>query len=459
MIETFKNIANVPDLRRRVAFTFAMLAVYRVGSWIPSPGVDPSALEEFFREQGDSLLGLVNLFSGGNLGRLTIFALGIMPYISASIILQLLTVIWPYLEKLSKEGEMGRKKITQYTRYGTVVLSIVQGSGIAVWAQNAIPQAVPNPGIGFVVMTVITLTTGTAFIMWLGEQITERGIGNGISLIIFAGIVVGLVPAIHQTGQDVVRGSRDILQILFLLVMMVIVIAFVVFVERAQRRIPVQYARRVVGRRTYGGMSTHLPLKVNTGGVIPVIFASSILSIPQMLASFGGLDQIPWIRAILRQVDFNAPLYNVFYFATIIFFCYFYTSIIFNPVDVADNLKKYGGFIPGIRPGRRTAEHIDRILSRITLGGAVYLALVALLPTFLITGVNVVMIPGVGPTLNRIMPEWMTQGLGVPFYFGGTSLLIVVGVSMDTVQQVESQLIMRHYDGFLKGTRVRGRRG
>jgi len=459
VIETIKNIANVPDLRKRVGFTLALLAVYRVGSWIPSPGVDPAALEEFFREQGDSLLGLVNLFSGGNLGRLTIFALGIMPYISASIILQLLTVIWPWLEKLSKEGEMGRKKITQYTRYGTVVLSIIQGAGIAVWAQNAIPQAVPNPGVWFVVMTVITLTTGTAFIMWLGEQITERGIGNGISLIIFAGIVVGLVPAIIQTSQDVVRGQRSLFQILFLLAMMVIVIGVVVFVERAQRRIPVQYARRVVGRRTYGGMSTHLPLKVNTGGVIPVIFASSILSIPQMLASFGGLDQIPWVREVLRQLDFNTPLHNILYFAAIIFFCYFYTSIIFNPVDVADNLKKYGGFIPGIRPGRRTAEYIDRILSRITLGGAIYLALVALLPTFLISGVNVGMLPVVGPSLNRVMPEWLTLGLGVPFYFGGTSLLIVVGVSMDTVQQVESQLIMRHYDGFLKGTRVRGRRG
>jgi len=459
VIETLKNIANVPDLRKRVAFTFAMLAVYRVGSWIPSPGVDPAALEEFFAQQGGSLFGLVNLFSGGNLGRLTIFALGIMPYISASIILQLLTVIWPWLEKLSKEGEMGRKKITQYTRYGTVVLSIIQGSGIAVWAQNAIPQAVPNPGVWFVVMTVITLTTGTAFIMWLGEQITERGIGNGISLIIFAGIVVGLVPAVYQTGQDVVRGQRDLLQVLLLLAMMVIVIGIVVFVERAQRRIPVQYARRVVGRRTYGGLSTHLPLKVNTGGVIPVIFASSILSIPQMLASFGGIDQIPWIREILRQLDFNTPLHNILYFATIIFFCYFYTSIIFNPVDVADNLKKYGGFIPGIRPGRRTAEYIDKILSRITLGGAVYLALVALLPSLLISGMKVEMIPGIGPTLNRILPEWMTLGLGVPFYFGGTSLLIVVGVSMDTVQQVESQLIMRHYDGFLKGTRVRGRRG
>ena len=401
----------------------------------------------------------MDLFAGGNLRRLTIFALGIMPYISASIILQLLTVIWPYLEKLSKEGEIGRKKITQYTRYGTVVLSIIQGAGIAVWAQNAVPQAVPHPGPWFVFMTVISLTTGTAFIMWLGEQITERGIGNGISLIIFAGIVVGLVPAILGTAQDIQTGRLGLIPVLLLLAMMVVVIGVVVFVERAQRRIPVQYARRVVGRRQYGGMSTHLPLKVNTGGVIPVIFASSVLSIPQMLASFAGLDQVEWVRTIMRQLDFNTPVHNLLYLITIIFFCYFYTSIIFNPVDTADNLKKYGGFIPGIRPGRRTAEYIDRILSRITLGGAVYLGMVALLPTFLISGVSVQTLPWIGPSLQRGLPEWITQGLGVTFYFGGTSLLIVVGVAMDTVQQVESQLIMRHYDGFLKGSRVRGRRG
>ena len=459
MIDTFKNILNVPDLRKRVFFTFALLAVYRVGAFIPSPGIDPAVLEQFFHREGGSLLGLVNLFSGGNLSRLTIFALGIMPYISASIILQLLTVIWPYLEKLSKEGEVGRKKITQYTRYGTVVLSIIQGAGIAVWAQNAVPQAVPHPGLRFIIMTVITLTTGTAFIMWLGEQITERGIGNGISLIIFAGIVVGLVPAIAATAMDIQAERLGVIPVFLLVAMMIIVIGIVVFVERAQRRIPVQYARRVVGRRQYGGMATHLPLKVNTGGVIPVIFASSVLSIPQMLASFGGVEQVGWVRAILRQLGFNTPVHNLLYLATIIFFCYFYTSIIFNPVDTADNLKKFGGFIPGIRPGRRTAEYIDKILSRITLGGAVYLGLVALLPTFLISGVNVQTLPWIGPTMQRALPEWITQGLGVNFYFGGTSLLIVVGVAMDTVQQVESQLIMRHYDGFLKGSRVRGRRG
>jgi preprotein translocase subunit SecY len=459
VIDTFKNIFNVPDLRKRVLFTFGLLAVYRVGAWIPSPGIDPEALDAFFGQQGGGLFGLVNLFSGGNLRRLTIFALGIMPYISSSIILQLLTVIWPYLEKLSKEGEVGRKKITTYTRWGTIVLSIIQGSGIAVWAQNAVPQAVPHPGAWFIFMTVITLTTGTAFIMWLGEQITERGIGNGISLIIFAGIVVGLVPAVAGTTGDIINNRLGLIPVLLLLAMMVVVIGIVVFVERAQRRIPVQYARRVVGRRQYGGTSTHLPLKVNTGGVIPVIFASSVLAIPQMLFQFGGMDQVGWVRAMLRQLEFNTPVHNLLYLATIIFFCYFYTSIIFNPIDTADNLKKYGGFIPGIRPGKRTAEYIDRILSRITLGGALYLGLVALLPTFLISGVSVQTIPGIGPTLQRALPEWITQGLGVNFYFGGTSLLIVVGVAMDTVQQVESQLIMRHYEGFLKGSRIRGRRG
>ncbi len=459
MIDTLRNIFNVPDLRRRVLFTLAMLAVYRVGSHLPTPGIDPVALEEFFETQGGSILGLVDLFAGGNLKRLTIFALGIMPYISASIILQLLTVIWPYLEKLSKEGELGRRKITQYTRYGTIVLSIIQGAGIAVWAQTTVPAAVPQPGFWFIFMTVVTLTTGTAFIMWLGEQITERGIGNGISLIIFAGIVVGLVPAIFQTALDIESGRLGLIQVMSLVAMMMVVVGIVVFVERAQRRIPVQYARRVVGRRQYGGLSTHLPLKVNTGGVIPVIFASSVLSIPQMLASFAQVENVGWVREVLRQLDFNTPVYNLLYLVTIIFFCYFYTSIIFNPVDTADNLKKYGGFIPGIRPGRRTAEYIDRILSRITLGGAVYLGLVALLPTFLISGVSVQTIPGIGPSLQRTLPEWITLGLGVNFYFGGTSLLIVVGVAMDTVQQVESQLIMRHYDGFLKGSRVRGRRG
>jgi len=355
VIETFKNIFAIPDLRRRVFYTFGLLAVYRVGAHIPTPGVDSVALQRFFESQAGSLLGLVDLFSGGNLRRLTIFALGIMPYISASIILQLLTVIWPYLEKLSKEGELGRKKITQYTRYGTVLLSVIQSAGIAAWIQTQFPDAVAYSHLMFSFMTVLTLTTGTAFIMWLGEQITERGIGNGISLIIYAGIVVGLPAATVNTIQDMRTGQLGVLSVILLIALMVAVVAVVVYVERAQRRIPVQYARRVVGRRMYGGVSTHLPLRVNTGGVIPVIFASSILSIPSMFIQSFSLENIAWIAAINRQIQYNMPLYNLLYMVFIIFFCYFYTSIIFNPVDTADNLKKYGGFIPGIRPGRRTA--------------------------------------------------------------------------------------------------------
>jgi preprotein translocase subunit SecY len=458
VIESLKNIYAIPDLRRRVFYTFGILAVYRIGAHITTPGVNRVALQEFFQQQGGSILGLVDLFSGGNLSRATIFALGIMPYISASIILQLLTVIWPYLERLSKEGDLGRKKITQYTRYGTIVLSVIQSAGISGWLQTQFPNAIYYSGWRFTFMTILTLTTGTAFIMWLGEKITERGIGNGISLIIYAGIVVGLPGAIIDTIQDLRTGQLGLLSVLFLVALMIAVVGVVVFVERAQRRIPVQYARRVVGRRMYGGVSTHLPLRVNTGGVIPVIFASSILSIPTMIGQGFNLSSMGWLATALRQIDYNMPLYNLLYFVFIMFFCYFYTSIIFNPVDTADNLKKYGGFIPGIRPGRKTAEYIDRILSRLTFGGAVYLAMVALLPVFLISGFNVQAIPVIGPGLHQALPDMITNGLGVKFFFGGTSLLIVVGVAMDTVQQVESQLIMRHYDGFLKGSRIRGRR-
>jgi preprotein translocase subunit SecY len=463
LLASLQNIFSIPDLRRRVIFTFLLLAVYRVGGQIPTPGVDARALERFFAEQAGSFLGFLDLFSGGNLSRLTIFALGIMPYISASIILQLLTVIWPYLEKLKDEGELGRRKITQYTRYGTVVLSVVQSWGIALWIEGLQGPAgitmVIHPGLGFQLMTVLTLTTGTAFIMWLGEQITERGIGNGISLIIFAGIVAGLPGAVFHTWQDIANGSLNLIVVMLLVAFMVAVVGAIVYVERAQRRIPVQYAKRVVGRRMYGGRSVHLPLKVNTGGVIPVIFASSMLAIPQTVAQFGFLGQNPWVQAAARQLDYNMPLYNLLYFVLIVFFCYFYTSIIFNPVEAADNMKKYGGFIPGIRPGRSTAEFLDEVLTRLTFGGALYLGAVALLPMFLISGINVGGLPGVGSELDRLLPQWFTQGLGVKFYFGGTSLLIVVGVAMDTVQQIESQLLMRHYDGFLKGSRVRGRRG
>ena len=460
MIESFRNIFAIPDLRKRIVFTFALLGVYRLGAFIPTPGVDPQAIEEFTKAAEGTVLGFLNLFSGGALGRMTVFALGIMPYISASIILQLLTVVWPYLEKLSKEGELGRRKITQYTRYGTVLLSIIQSLGISFFLERTTAPGgaplVPHPGWGFRLMTVLTLTTGTAFVMWLGEQISERGVGNGISLIIFAGIVVGLPRAIMNTLTDVRTGSMSPLAVVLLVLFMVAVVAAIVFMERAQRRIPIQYAKRVVGRRVYGGQSTYLPLRLNTGGVIPVIFAASIMSFPQTI---GQMIQHPWLKKITAALAWGEPLYNLIYFLSIIFFCYFYTSIIFNPEDTAENMQKYGGFIPGIRPGRPTAEFIDRVLTRITFVGAIYLALVAILPEILIAGFKVATIPVIGPTLDAFLPWWFTEGLGVKFFFGGTSLLIVVGVAMDTVQQIESQLVMRHYDGFMRRGRLRGRRG
>ena len=460
MIESLRNIFSIPDLRKRVIFTFLLLAVYRLGAFIPTPGVDPQAIAEFTNQAKGTVLGFLNLFSGGALGRMTIFALGIMPYISASIILQLLTVVWPYLEKLSKEGELGRKKITQWTRYGTVVISVVQSLGISFFLEKTSAPGglalVPHPGWGFRFMTVLTLTTGTAFVMWLGEQITERGVGNGISLIIFAGIVVGLPRALINTFEDLRTGSMSIITALLLIVFAVIVVGAIVLMERAQRRIPVQYAKRVVGRKMYGGASTYLPLRLNTGGVIPVIFAASILSFPQTI---GQMVDNPIIKSLTRALQWGEPLYNLVYFVSIIFFCYFYTSIIFNPQDTAENMRKYGGFIPGIRPGQRTADFIDMTLTRITLVGAIYLALVAILPEILIAGFKVATIPFIGGTLDAFLPRWFTEGLGIKFYFGGTSLLIVVGVAMDTVQQIEAQMVMRHYDGFVKGRRLRGRRG
>jgi len=462
MDNPLKNLFAVSDLRNRILFTLALLGVYRIGNHIPTPGVNTEALRLFAEQAASTMFGLYNMFTGGSLARVTIFALGVMPYISASIIIQLLTVVWPYLERISKEGELGRRKITQYTRYLTVLLSVVQAFGYAIWLERSTeaPGGLPlvyDPGWGFRFMCVLTLTTGTMFVMWLGEQITERGIGNGMSLLIFAGIVVGLPDALLATLDQLQTGQIGPLRIIFLLAMAVVVIAAIVFVERGHRRIVVQYAKRVVGRRQYGGSSTHIPLKVNTGGVIPVIFASSILSFFSMAAPLFEVGT--WARAALDQVAYGMPLYNLLYVVGIIFFCYFYTSIIFNPDDVAENMRKYGGFIPGIRPGKRTAEYIDTILARITLVGAIYLALVALLPELLISGFNVAPIPFIGERLDAALPTWFTQGLGVTFYFGGTSLLIVVGVAMDTVQQVESQLIMRHYDGFMKKTRIRGRRG
>jgi len=461
MIESLKNIVAIPDLRRRVLFTLSILAVYRVGSHIPTPGVNKEALLILAEQAAGTMFGMFDMFSGGNLSQVTIFALGIMPYISASIILQLLTVVWPYLERLSKEGELGRRKITQYTRYSTILLCVIQATAIATFLERQTNVAgglplVYEPGWGFRLMTILTLTTGTGLIMWLGEQITERGIGNGMSLIIFAGIVVGAPTAVLQTIQQMTSGQISLFRVLFLLVLMVVVIGAVVFIERGQRRVTVQYAKRVVGRKMYGGSSTHIPLKVNTGGVIPVIFASSIIAFPATIAT--ALPSGGWTQAVTDQLNQGMPLYYLLYMAGIIFFAYFYTAIIFNPDDVAENMRKYGGFVPGIRPGKRTAEHIDTILTRITLVGSVYLALVAVLPDLMITGFRADAVPLIGDLLDALLPRFITDGLGVTFYFGGTSLLIIVGVSMDTVQQIESQLIMRHYDGFMKKTRIKGRR-
>ncbi len=462
MIESLRNIWNMPDLRRRLGFTLGLLGVYRIGSFIPTPGINHDMLLSFFEQHGGSVAGFLDLFSGGNLRRFTIFALGITPYITSSIILQLLTVVWPYLEKLSKEGELGRKKITQYTRYLTVVLAVIQSFGISriLMGMNAKGTAsfVNSPGWGFTLITMLTLTTGTAFIMWLGEQISDRGIGNGMSLIIFAGIVVGLPHATVEIINKMATQQWSPFLVIILLAMMLVVVAFIVLVERAQRRIPVQYAKRVVGRRVMGGQSTHLPLKVNIGGVIPVIFASSILTFPQ---TFGMLfPNSKFFVNLTEALRWGEPLYNLFYVLGIIFFCYFYTSIIFNPTEVADNMRKYGGFIPGIRPGKKSAEFIDTILTRITFAGAIYLAMIAIIPEFMIAGFHINHLPLIGRYFDNL-PTWVLNGMGVNFYFGGTSLLIVVGVAMDTVQQVEAQLVMRHYDGFLgpRGRRIRGRRG
>jgi preprotein translocase subunit SecY len=425
---------KIPELKRRIIFTLIMLAVYRVGCAIPTPGIDADALSAFFARYQGTLLGLFDMFSGGALERMSIFALGIMPYISASIILELLTVVIPHLAQLKKEGEDGRKKITQYARYGTVALAMIQGFMIAIGLESMTSpggaMVVPNPGWAFRLMTMVTLAAGTSFIMWLGEQITERGIGNGISLIIFAGIVARMPSAIHSTFRMVSLGEMNVFMLVVLVVMMIAVIAAIVFVEQGQRRLPVQYAKRVVGRRMYGGQTTHLPLKINTSGVIPPIFASSIIMFPATIAQ---LIQVDWVQSAAQAITPGGWIYSLLFVILIFFFCYFYTAVTFNPEDVADNMKKFGGFIPGIRPGKRTAEYIDRVLTRLTLGGAVYVSAVCVLPTILIGQFN------------------------VPFYFGGTALLIVVGVAMDTMAQIESHLLQRHYEGFMKKGVVRGR--
>ena len=449
------NAFRVPDLRKRLLFTLAMLAVYRVGGHIPTPGVNTEELQRMFEAARGTALGFLDLFSGGQLSQLTIFALGIMPYITASIILQLLTVAVPTLERLQKEGELGRRKITQWTRYLTIGISIVQSFA---YAQLVVQQGLAyDPGWGFRLMTILTLTTGTAFIMWLGEQITERGIGNGMSLIIFAGIVVGLPGAIQNVYENVfVTQQWNVIAAIVILVAMVLIVAFIVFVERGERRIPVQYARRVVGRRMMGGQSTHLPLKVNAGGVIPVIFASSILSLPQTLTLM--FTDSPLLSRLLEAVRPGEPLYELIYVLGIVFFCFFYVSIIFNPNEVADNMRKYGGFIPGIRSGKPSAEHINDILTKLTLVGGLYLATISLIPDLMINGAKVHHLPLVGDWFDANMPRWLLDGLNVSFYFGGTSLLIVVGVAMDFVNQIESQLLMRHYEGFTpRAGRIRGR--
>jgi len=435
MVGGFQNIFKIPELKKRILFTFGMLMVYRIGCAVPTPGIDADALATFFARARGTLLGLFDMFSGGALERLSVFALGIMPYISASIILQLLTVVIPHLDRLSKEGESGRKKITQYTRYGTVILSIIQGFGISIGLESMSAPGgaavVAYPGWSFRFMTVLTLTAGTAFIMWLGEQITERGIGNGISLIIFAGIVARMPSAVGNTFRLMSTGEMGAFLALVLVVLMVVVVGVIIFVERGQRRIPVQYAKRIVGRRMYGGQSTHLPLRINTSGVIPPIFASSIIMFPATVANF---INVPWMQSVAQAMTPGGIVYNLVFVGFIIFFCYFYTAVTFNPVDVADNMKKYGGYIPGIRPGKRTADYIDRVLTRITFGGAIYVSIVCVLPTVLIARFN------------------------VPFYFGGTALLIVVGVAIDTISQMESHMLARHYEGFIKkGGAVKGR--
>ncbi len=432
LLTSFQNIFKIPELRTRIMFTLMMLVVYRIGAHVPTPGINNEELAKFLHEQGGALLGFLDIFSGGALSRLTIFALGIMPYISASIILQLLTVVVPQLTKLAKEGERGRKQIIKYTRIGTIGIALIQGFGISVGLEGMNDGAfVLTPGWPFRLMTVITLTAGTAFLMWLGEQITERGVGNGISLIIFSGIVAQLPSAVVQTFHLYKIGELSFILLVTLAVVMLAVVAAIVFLETGRRKVPVQYAKRVIGRKVFGGQSTHIPLKINTAGVIPPIFASSLIAFP---ATIAGFIQIPWVQAFGAQLAPGSVLYTLTYVGLIIFFCFFYTAVILNPVDMADNLKKYGGFIPGIRPGQRTSDYIYKVLTRVTFAGSIYLAIVC------------------------VIPEILIYKIGVPFYFGGTSLLIVIGVGLDTAQQIESHMLIRDYGGFLGKGPMPGRR-
>jgi preprotein translocase subunit SecY len=459
MLEKFLNIFRVPDLRKRVLFTLGLLAIYRLGAQIPTPGINSKLLDQFFHTQGGSALGLLDMFTGGNLRRFTIFALGIMPYITASIIFQLLTVVYEPLARMQKEGELGRRKITQWTRYLTVILAAFQSIAIAFGLNSQGMVTISGPS--FILLTVLTLTTGTAFIMWLGEQITDRGIGNGMSLLIFTGIVVGLPRGMADMVEKIKTnawGSFTVLAVLLLVVAMVGLVAFIVYVERSERRIPVQSARRIVGRRQMGGVSSHLPLKVNSGGVMPVIFASSLLSVPLLASQMAFVQSSKFLSKVMTNLQPGEPWYELLYMGLIIFFAYFYISIVFRPDDIADNMRKSGSFIPGIRPGRRTSDYINDILTRITLVGAVYLILISLVPTFFLSGFHLNHLWLVGGFFEKL-PTFVTSGLHMNFYFGGTSLLIVVGVAMDTANQIESQLIMRHYDGFSpRSGRIRGRK-
>lgn len=430
------SISKIPELRKRIIFTVLALAVVRLGSFVPVPGIDTEVLGQFFDKASGTLFGVFNLFSGGALSRFSVLALGVMPYISSSIIMQLLTVVVPTFERLSKEGELGRRKITQYTRYGTLILCIVQGAFIATGLESTKGPSgapvVPDPGMFFRFLTVSTITTGTCFLMWLGEQITERGVGNGMSLIIFAGIAAGIPSGIGRTFKLFKSGQIPPISLVLILGIMILVVAFIIFMERAQRRIPVHYAKRVVGRKMFGGQDSHLPLKLNSAGVIPPIFASSIIMFPATIVQYWNIPVFNHLRDLLIS---RGLMYNMIFVGLVVFFTFFYTAVTFNPVDLAENLKKNGGFVPGIRPGKSTSDYIDSILTRVTLAGAIYISLVC------------------------VLPDIMIQRWKVPFYFGGTSLLILIGVALDTVAQIESYLITRHYDGFIKNARLRGRRG
>ncbi|MCF4167120.1 preprotein translocase subunit SecY [Zavarzinia compransoris] len=433
---SWSSFSKATELKRRIWFTLGALIIYRLGTYIPIPGVDPAALSAIFAQNQGGILGMFDVFAGGALGRMTIFALNIMPYITASIIVQLLSSISPSLEALKKEGESGRKKLNQYTRYGTVGLAVVQAYGIAVGLEGMSANgmgAVIDPGLGFRLEAVITLTGGTVFLMWLGEQITARGVGNGISLIIFAGIVAALPTALIRTLELGRTGALSAFVIIAILVLVVAVVAFIVFFERAQRRVLVQYPKRQVGNKMFGGESSHMPLKLNTAGVIPPIFASSLLLLPVTVANFAGTGGPEWLQTVTRLLAHGQPLYMALYIAGIVFFCFFYTAIVFNPTETAENLRKYGGFIPGIKPGKRTADHLDHILTRLTVVGAAYLSAVCILPEILITQYS------------------------VPFYFGGTSLLIVVSVTMDTVAQIQSHLLAHQYEGLIRKSKLKGR--